>query len=194
MRDPSKYVIGGIRWPSVTEVLHLAGLVDYSAIREEVLKNARERGSDVAAYLHGIELGVLGGLTPDPRVQPYVDGYNRFNDDKRFEVLMVEQVVINETYQYAGMLDRTGVMDGAKWLLDIKCVSKVQPESALQCAGYAACLEEPHKRAVLQLMPDGKYKLHPYTSRNDLHDFLSAVRIAWWKIRWGRATIGEETA
>jgi hypothetical protein len=194
MRDPSKYVIGGIRWPSVTEVLHLAGLVDYSAIREEVLENARERGRDVHAYLHGVEMGVLGGLTPDPRVQPYVDGYSRFRDDKKFEILTVEQVVINETHQYAGMLDRTGMMDGSKTLLDLKAVAKVQPESALQTAGYGACLEEPHKRAVLQLHPDlpRGYKLHPYTSRNDLHDFLSAVRIAWCKIRWGRARIGEE--
>jgi hypothetical protein len=191
MRDPSKYVIDGKRVLSVTRVLSLADLVDYSAINESVLEAARVRGNDVHAWLHGVDTGVLEGLQPDPRIRGYVEGYFRFRDDKRFEVTQVEQVVLNPTYMYAGTLDRTGVMDGSKYLLDLKCVATVQKESALQTAGYGACLEEPHKRAVLQLMPNGKYRFHPYNDRNDLHDFLSALRVAWCKVRWGRATIEE---
>jgi hypothetical protein len=184
-------VIGGKPVLSVTRILALADLVDYSTINENVLETARIRGRDVHEWLHGIEMGVLEGLQPDPRIRGYVEGYVRFRNDKRFEVTSVEQVVLNPTYMYAGMLDRTGIMDGEKYLLDIKCVHKVMPESALQTAAYENCLDERHKRAVLQLKPDGTYQLHPYTSRNDLHDFLSALRVAYCKVRWGRATIEE---
>ena len=192
MRDPTKYVINGIRVPSVTETLALAGLVDFGDIPAHVLEKARGRGSAGHAWLQGMETGVLEGLTPDPTIRGYVNGYLRFRDDKKFEVEAVEQVVRDETYMYAGMLDRTGIMDGEQWLLDIKCVAAVRPESALQTAGYGACLPTPHKRGVLQLKPDGTYKLHPYTSRNDLHDFLSALRVAWCKIRWGRVDLDNE--
>ena len=192
MRDTSKYVVNGVRWPSVTEVLSITGLTDFSGIREDVLEKARVRGHDVHDWLHGVDMKVLEGLTPDPRIAGYVDGYNRFRDEKKFEVIGVEQIVRNDTYMYTGTLDRTGLMDGERWLLDIKCVHSVQKESALQTAGYEAALKDHYKRAVLQLKPNGKYQLHPYTSRNDLHDFLSALRVAWCKIRWGRVNLDEE--
>jgi hypothetical protein len=192
MRDTSKYVVNGLRWPSVTEVLAINGLTDFSNIREDVLELARVRGNDVHEWVHGVDMGVLEGLKPDPRIAGYVDGYNRFRDEKKFEVVDVEKLVRHDTYMYVGMLDRTGLMDGEKWLLDIKCVHRVQQESALQTAAYEHALEERHNRAVLQLKPNGKYQLHPYTSRNDLHDFLSALRVAWCKIRWGRVNLDEE--
>jgi hypothetical protein len=192
VRDPSQYLINGIRVPSVTETLSLAGLVDLGGINPAVLEAARQRGNAGHAWLHGMETGVLEGLTPDPIIRPYVEGYLRFRDDKKFEVTAVEQIVKDETYMYAGTLDRTGIMDGEPWLLDLKLVAQVREESALQTAGYGACLPTPHKRGVLQLLPNGKYKLHPYTSRNDLHDFLSALRVAWCKIRWGRVDLDKE--
>jgi hypothetical protein len=189
VRDTSKYVIDGTRWPSVTEVLEIVGLSDWSRVSENVLEFAAQRGRDVHATLQGIDTGVLEGLTPDPRVQPYVDGYLQFREDKGFVPDQIEQVVVNPTYMYVGTLDRTGTMEGERWLLDFKAVTAVQPEAALQTAGYEACLAKPHRRGVLQLKSNGRYRLHTYKSRNDLHDFLSAVRIAHWKLRYGRVEL-----
>lgn len=193
MRDPSKYMVNGQRVLSVTRVLSLVGLIDLGGINGSVLEAARLRGRAVHEWLHGMESGVLDGLRPDPMIAGHVDGYKRFRDEKKFEVKLVEHAVVNSAYMYAGTLDLTGLMDGDRWLIDIKCVAKVSEETALQTAAYEHCLDERHKRAALQLMANGTYRLHPYTSRNDLHDFLSAVRIAWCKVRWGRATIEEES-
>ena len=76
-------------------------------------------------------------------------------------------------------------MNGAQWLIDIKAVATVSSATTLQTQGYELCLDESYKRAALQLSPDGTYKLHTYFDRNDLHDWLSAVRVAHFKLRNG---------
>ena len=45
MRDTSRYVIDGERWPSVTEILTLAALTDYSMVPPDALEYARVRGA-----------------------------------------------------------------------------------------------------------------------------------------------------
>ena len=190
MRDTSLYVIQGIRVPSVTEVLEIAGFTDWAHVPPNVLEFAAVRGRDVHDWLEGVDAGVLDGLEPDPRIAAYVAAYQQFKEDSGFKPELIEHVVLNEAYGYAGTLDRTGILrNGERWLLDLKTVATVTPESALQTAGYAACLEEPHRRGVLQLRKDGTYKLHPYSDRNDIHDFLSAVRVAHWKLKHGRAQL-----
>ncbi len=186
MRDTSTYVVAGVRWPSVTEVLKLAGLTDFSMVNPEVLENARLRGTAVHEWLEMVDLGFMeADAEPDEEIDGYISAYLRFKDETGFTPTAVEQKVRNDEYSYCGTLDRRGTMNGAEWLIDIKAVASVSAATALQTQGYAMCLSTPHKRAALQLFPTGKYKLYPYEERNDLHDWLSAVRVAHFKIRHG---------
>lgn len=185
-RDPSKYVIDGVRVPSVTEVLHINGLDDWSMVDPVVLEAARQRGQAVHEWTELLDQGFLTPEDrPDEPIAGYVEAYIRFKNETGFSVEQVEQVVLNETYRYAGMLDRTGKLNGKRALLDLKAVRSVTPATALQTAGYGECLEEHHERYALQLRPDGTYRLTHYADRGDRHDFLSAVRLAWWRLNHG---------
>ena len=188
MRDTSKYVLNGVRLPSVTEVLALAGMDRWENVPLSVLQKAKIRGSDVHEWLEGIDLGLLAGLEPDERVAPYATGYIEWKERSGFEIDLVEKVVVNELFLYAGTLDRTGTLNGKRYLIDIK-TGEPTKAAALQTAGYAECLEGEWNRATLWLKPDGPAVLDPHKDRNDRDDFLSAVRVAHWVLRNGLATL-----
>jgi len=185
-RDTSAYVVDGVRLPSVTEILSINGLSDFSKVPADVLETARARGVRVHEWLEWLDKGELAdGEEPDEEIAGYIAAYSRFREASGFDTEWVEHVVINRAHSYVGTLDRAGKMNGDRVVIDLKTVSQVSKVTALQTAGYAACFDQPHKRYALQLKPTGKYTLHPYTDRNDKHDFLAAVRLTHWRLRNG---------
>lgn len=190
-RDVSQYMVNGVRWISVTEILELAGLVDYGHVAPGVLEVARVRGAAVHEWLELLDLGhIETGAYPGDEIVGYVEAYRAFLDESKFEAMVVEGVVRNPAYCYAGTIDRGGLLNGKLALIDLKAVAQVVPATALQTAGYGLCTDEPHERYSLQLRPDGSYRLHHYADRNDEHDFLAACRVAHWKRRNGWALPG----
>ena len=192
-RDTSKYRgPDGRRWPSVTEVLSIAGLVDFAGVPPDVLEAARQRGQDVHEWAEAIDLGLLSDdQEPDARVASYVAAYRAFKRETGFEVLASEQVVRNESYRYAGTLDRIGFLNGRRVLVDLKTSVSIAPWIGLQLSGYELALPERHQRYALHLLRDGSWKLVPFTSREDAHDFLAAVRLAHYRLRHGLARLEE---
>lgn len=189
-RDVRAYRVAGIRVVSVTECLQIAGLTDFSGIDPEVLEKARQRGSEVHAWLEMSNGGLLDGVEPDEEIAGYIAAYERFIRESGWKLWNAEKVVVNVLYRYAGTYDQVGTMNGERWLIDIKATAAVAPESALQTAAYQAAMEEPCKRrGVLQLRPDGSYRLVSQSSRNDWHDFQAALRVACWKLAHGRASL-----
>ena len=68
-RDTSGYVVNGVRLPSVTEVLSIAGLTDFSGVPPGVLEKARVRGTQVHEITEwiddGLTIGEVFGLDED---------------------------------------------------------------------------------------------------------------------------------
>jgi hypothetical protein len=194
MRDTAQYMVAGQRVPSVTEALDLAGLVDFSDVPPDRLEWARARGQDIHGWTAIIDEGYAGDESPPWDITGYVDAYLRFKNESGFAPELIEHVVINETYHYAGQLDRTGKLNGKKALVDIKAVAKVGPATSLQTKAYALCLDEPHNRYALQLKPDGTYRLHSYplkgrTESVDRDDWYAALRMAYWKLTYMGETL-----
>lgn len=186
IRDPQHYMLGDIRLPSVTDVLRITGLSDYSMVRDDVLENARVRGQDVDEFLTGIDTGLIPeDLLPDPRLAGYVEAYKRFRAETPFEISECQVPKVEKGYRFAGTPDRVGLLDGKAAVVDIKCVHAVQPETAVQLAAYAL-LTGASARYSLQLRPDGTYRLKEYTKPRDLHVFLGALSVVHWKIDEGR--------
>lgn len=197
MRDTSKYRIDGVRVPSVTEILKLAGLgPDFGMVDPHVLETARRRGELVHNITELIDLGHLDPAGPfDEELEGYVRAYLAFKDNAGFKVDFVEKTFVNERYRYAGMIDRVGrcmkLRRKGRRTVDIKCVAQVGPPTRLQVAGYAEGVDA-DIWSSLQLFPNGKYKHLEYTSQVDKHDFLACVRVAHFKLAHGLATL--ETA
>ncbi len=191
------YKVHGERVPSVTEILKLCGLSNFSGIAPDVLENARRRGVAVHAWTEMLDQGFLAPTdSPDEEIAGYVAAYLEFKEKAGFEITHIEHVVVSESYRYAGTLDRAGYLRNLaepqeQIVLDIKNVASVSPSTRLQLAGYSlAC--DIKGRASLQLRADGTYRLARYRDDHDTPDWLSCVRVAHFQLRHGMAHHQEE--
>lgn len=203
-RDTSKYVIAGQRVPSVTEILSIAGMIDFGGVDQNVLDAAAERGRlahRVTALWDRGALSVAEDGLPDVYrpVQGYLEAYVQFREDLKAEPLLVEHSFVCRTYRYAGTLDRVFVLPGGKILVvDLKTGQIQADYVGLQTAGYQVGLQEGElrgriyiERRALRLLPNGTYRLSKLDDRSDHADFIAAARCAHRKLRMGRVTLEE---
>ena len=183
---PSKYLVDGVRVPSVTQVLKRAGLIDLSMIQEQVLFNAMLIGTETHEWCDLLDRGEEA-CPSNERVAGRVAAYQKFRADTDFVAEGIEEPVINRTYRYAGTPDRWGVFNGKNVVLDLKPPHGNAPWVGLQLAGYARALVDMgvaawFYRYSLSLRDNGTYKLHEFKDRSDYDVFLAAVTLAHWKI------------
>jgi hypothetical protein len=96
---------------------------------------AAAKGTEVHSLaekaIHGQAVDVPEHLTG------YVEGYLRFLDRHKVEPILVESVVGNRRWKYAGSLDMVARIDGDVAIADIKTsASGIYGETALQLAAY----------------------------------------------------------
>lgn len=193
MRNVAEYVVAGERVPSVTEVLDVAGLVDYRDVPRQALDLAAARGQEVH---HWIEVLDEGGEVSavEPSVLGRLRAYQTFRDAEVFRREWSERTIVSQLYHFAGRPDLFGRIGGASLpaVIDVKPPGPVQPWWPVQVAGYAIAIESalgiPYVLGfVLELGNDGRFKLRPRITRDDRHDFLAALRVAQFRLRHGMA-------
>ncbi len=155
--------------PSVTQCLAAVGLVSYDGVRKEVL----ERKSAIGIEAHRACSFLAKGLEIediDPRVSPYLDGYREFAEKKKWKpfVIQPEPRISDINAMPVGFQpDEVGALDGQETVLELKTTADVGTHMGVQLAGYDLCMDAPRrKRVVLQLFPDGKFKLFEDTEKN----------------------------
>jgi len=172
-RDTSNYYISGVRVPSVTEVLKIAGMTNFDGIPAANLLAARERGIAVHNWTEAIDLGYLKPRCDSPydQVAPYIDAWLRFQSESGFTPTLIEASVMNEEMRYAGTLDRRGEMNGKVWTIDLKCTYASTPVTGVQTCAYDECFHPRGEIGSVLLKKDGSYRFSAYKQR----DYLSAV-------------------
>lgn len=194
--DPERhlYLVQDRVVPSVTQVLHAAGLsADYSAVAPEVLECKRTIGEYVHKATQYLDEGSLDLESIDPQIQPYLTAYQRFINDSGFRPQLIEHRLVGNINGMlcGGAVDREGTMAGKLWIIDLKCIEHLYPSFALQTAGYELLLPRPitppfrYTRAVLQLRSNGSYKLTSYEDSADFDIFRAALALTVWKINRG---------
>lgn len=178
--DQHVYTLDGRPLPSSTGILKAQGFIDTTWYNED----ARLRGTYCHLACHLYDKGTLDYDALDDALKPYLDGYIRFIEETGFQVVESEVPRYHPQYLYAGTPDKTGAMNGADALVDLK-TGVIQPWTALQLASYEMFFDGPMKRFGVQLTDDGKYKMIPFTDRNDRNIFLSALAIHNWKLNHG---------
>lgn len=179
------YFLDDVVVPSVTQIL--SPFKNFDGIPEHVLENKRQIGT--AVHL-ACELDVLGQLDEDtvhPIVAGYLAGFRSWRAQGGFRIVETESYVYHPTLRYAGQLDLIGerIEQHDHWLIDIKTAATHTPIWRLQTAGYAACRPDGKrlKRAALQLLPDGKYRWHPYDRpehAGDSANWTAAAMLHHW--------------
>lgn len=181
------YTYAGVVWPSVTQLLGLFKLVDFSMVDPVVLEEKRRLGTIVH---RGAELLDKQTLDEDhfnlkfPEAVPYLHAYRRFREIEDFEPEDNELRLYSKKWRYAGTLDRQGIFKGLPTIIDLKCSWEIYPSNGPQTAGYALAFEELFgtkikRRFALQLKPTGHYELKEYKSPQDLQDFLACLVLYW---------------
>ena len=175
--DPEnhEYKLDGERIPSVSELLEPITKVNYDGINPFVLAQAAARGTEVHEATESIDYG----LDPEdisPDIFPYLDAYCQFLADYRPDWYGIEDMVyggvadLYGSFDYAGTIDRWGMIDGFLSVVDIKTVAQPSPvqkiTTAIQTYLYSCALcfcgkteKKPARRYALYLKKDGSYDL-----------------------------------
>ena len=162
------YFWNGKKVPCVTDVLDSVKYCDYSQIPDAVRELAMERGSEVHACTQSLDKGVLKWDSMDPLVAPYVEGYGKFKKDTGFVPEIIEKRIYSRDFNFAGTLDRIGILNNQLILLDYKTGSAIPKWVPIQTAAYQHLANTlkiyPTCRYALLLKKDGTYSLsEPYT-------------------------------
>jgi hypothetical protein len=172
-----RYFLNNTPVPGVTAVLEHGGLLDYTfleARRDQYL----ERGRAVHEVTRHHDEGDLAEGAVSDEIRGYLQAWRAFRRDYDFEPCLVEQMVCDPQYGYAGCIDRTGrTRDGAEVILDLK-TGAAPAAVRYQLAAYAGCLEHPraYRRLCVELHGNGNYRVIGFEVRDFQRDFDVFVR------------------
>jgi hypothetical protein len=202
------YELDGVRVPSVTGVLHRAGLIDFSHVPPSILAAALERGRVVHQAIHfwnERDLDVAAFDRQFPECAPYLHGWITFTEQRRFVPVLNERHVASRRHQVAGTLDCLGLLDGTAVLLDFKTGRPDDVAADLQTAAYHALAAEwaeeddalarffaAHpvvRRFAVQLRKDATFRIEAYADPRDFRDFLTLVAAQQIVTRRGRSEV-----
>jgi len=173
-----EYRIDNIVVPGVTTILQAAGLYDNSFFTEE----SRNRGTYVhKACLYHLQGDLHEDTIPD-EYRGYIEAFKRFmaEADCKPHLDRCEVPLFSEILCYGGTPDMPCFLNHADSLVDLKSGAET-PVTGIQLSGYMTLLGYPAKRYGLYLKADGKYKLIPYTDRNDFKIFNAALTLYNWR-------------
>lgn len=165
--------------PGVTEILSPITAGGYSKINPAVLEHAAAKGTLVHDWCEMYDYGCAEEFMPS-EVSPYCEAYIAFVRDYVPMWETIEGIVYNPYLQYAGRLDRFGMIDGKKSVLDIKTVSSPSTRTHIsvccQTAAYAVAIDRDDfdeiDRYALYLKPDGTYRLFDCKDYEKKHGFI----------------------
>lgn len=183
--DGHIYSVGGITYPSVTQILSGCGIVDFSFLDnlpDETRNGYLERGRRVHRATELYDLDELDVSTVDAADMGYLQAWECFRKEYGFIPHAVEVRRYHPTLGYAGTIDRLGnlgetifinVRDAPRWhdrvVLDIKTGVSLPWWIDLQLTGYAGLLDEPRRwtRVAVLLRKDGTYLVARQTAPYD---------------------------
>ncbi len=165
---------------SVTQILEKVGIIDYQHLPNSIRTIALERGSAVHAACHYAD---EGDLVEDRlgELLPYVNAWRRFRSDTQFVPDLIEHRAFNESYGFAGTLDRRGASPNWKLPVIIDLKTNEAPRwTGYQLAAYASFFPSPraYMRLAVELHKNETYRVdeyHPKDWHSDFAVFASAL-------------------
>ena len=160
--DNHEYQINGEVVPSVSEIIRFISREVYGEVAQYLLDTAADRGTRVHKATQMLD--VVHEVECDDDIAPYVRAYVNFINEHKPQWEFIEKSMYNPDKKYAMTIDRYGVMNDKKILLDIKTSSTLQTVLVTaQLTLYKMGLESNGTNVdecyVLRLDKGGKYHL-----------------------------------
>jgi len=156
----------GVKFESVTKILALDGLCDFSFVEEEIRLRAMQRGTSVHWLTQLEDEGKLNYRQVPLRLRPYRKAWTDWKRDTGFVPELIEYRFLS-LYGYAGTIDRYGKFPpthsyprGSTAVVDIK-TGEVQDWVRYQLVAYAMrmhgvpAIARNIRRIALALRADG---------------------------------------
>lgn len=182
------YTLEGRPIPSVTQILAETGFCDWlTRVPPTVLAKATHRGRAVHRAAQLYDERRLDYATVAPDLHGYLWAYELWIQESGFRPRLIEHRFHHPVYQYAGTLDREGVLGSDdEAVVDLKTglMNRFRMSAAaLQLAAYLHSLEKPllRRRLALELRVDGSYRVYEYPQSDAARDFqifLAAMSVA----------------
>jgi hypothetical protein len=166
-----KYTLDGEELPSVSELCRFLSREIYCEITQYKLDNAAERGT--AVHKATEILDKYGTVDVQDDILPYLQAYLTFRKEHEVEWSKIECALHHPEDRYAGTIDRYGLLDGKKAIVDMKSTYTVhKPLCAASLNLYRRALQangiEVEVLYILHLKKDGTYKLVPFDIDDEL--------------------------
>lgn len=156
------YLVDGVPKSSVTEILKPITASGYGAIHPGVVEYARERGSMIHELTQMIDYGDQPFVSME--IRGYIKAYLTFLRDYQPEWHGIETIVYDPIRDVCGTVDRYGMINGKRSVVDIKNQAAPSVENKIsvcaQTAEYSRAIEwDDADRYALYLHSDGTYTL-----------------------------------
>ena len=165
------YTLAGKKLPCVSELCRFLKREVYKDAPTWRMKEAAARGTAIHAATQSLDAS--GSAPVDEECAPYVRAYARFLQEHTAVWELTEHSLYHPTELYAGTIDRYGLLDGRRTLLDIKSTYKLEkPLCAASLNLYRKMLEAKgytvERLAILHLKKNGTYKISYFPADDQL--------------------------
>lgn len=177
----------GKEYPRVTEILRVAGLIDFSKVPASIMEPALKFGTAVHKATELWDKKTLDESILSEPLIPYLTAWKQFIKDYKITIEPdeMEKQFTSTKWGFKGSPDRWPIVNGKRTLIDLKSSVSMHPATAVQTVAYQILLEEAdvkiYQRWGVQLNEQGKYKITPYKNLSDRTTFLSALNLYIWK-------------
>lgn len=175
------YMLEGERLPCVSDLCRFLHREIYRDAPLWQLEAAADRGTKVHAATEVLDKTGRAEIQDD--YLPYLEAYALFRKEHDVQWELIEHPDYHPAHRYAGTIDRYGLVDGFKTLLDIKTTYKVyKPLCSASLNLYRLILEARQKTVerlmILHLKKDGRYKLIKFEVDNSVPMALITLHTA----------------
>jgi hypothetical protein len=164
-------MLEGERLPCVSDLCRFLHREIYKEAPVWQLEVAADRGTKVHAATEVLDK--TGRAEIEDEYLPYLQAYVRFRQEHDVQWELIEHSDYHPLLMYAGTIDRYGLVDGIKTLVDLKTTYKCyKPLCSASLNLYRLILEAREKAVerlmILHLKKDGTYKLIRFDMDDDL--------------------------
>lgn len=155
------YMLEGERIPCVSDLCRFLHREIYKDAPLWQLEAAADRGTKVHAATEALDK--TGQAEIEDEFLPYLQAYAKFRQEHDVQWELIEYADYHPELMYAGTIDRYGLVDGIKTLVDLKTTYTVyKPLCGASLNLYRLILEARDKHVerllILHLRKDGTYR------------------------------------